>query len=87
MTAEVEKAKPRWKAACWDTADPVTRKPGRYTAGLAFDAAGRLTISGVGEVRENSDPAVAQCMRVQVNEFKIPAPGRPLVFDIPFEMP
>lgn len=87
VAALVEGAKPRWKAACWDTADPTKRKPGRYVAGLAFDAAGRVTVSGVSEVRDASDPEVAQCMRQQVNEFQIPAPGRYVVFEIPFEMP
>jgi hypothetical protein len=87
VAALVEGAKPRWKAACWDTADPAKRKPGRYVAGLAFDAAGRVTVSGVSEVRDASDPEVAQCIRVQVNEFQIPAPGRYVVFEIPFTMP
>jgi hypothetical protein len=87
VAALVEGAKPRWKAACWDTADPAKRKPGRYVAGLAFDAAGRVTVSGVSEVRDASDAEVAQCLRMQVNEFTIPAPGRYVVFEIPFTMP
>lgn len=87
VTAVVVQAHSRWKSACWDSADPATRKPGRYIASLAFDATGRLIISGVGEIRESSDPAIAQCLRRQVNTFTIPAPGHPVSYDVPFQMP
>jgi hypothetical protein len=87
VVALVERAKPRWKAACWDTADPATRKPGRYVSGLAFDASGKLTISGVSEIRDGSDPGVSSCLRLLVNEFQISAPGRNTTYEIPFEIP
>lgn len=86
-TAQVEDAKPRWTAACWDTADPTTRTPGRYVAGLAFDAEGRLKVSGVSETRGASDPGVAQCLRRLTHDFSIPPPGRYVVVDVPFAMP
>lgn len=86
-TAQVEGAKPRWTAACWDTADPTTRTPGRYVAGLAFDAEGRLKVSGVSETRGASDPGVAQCLRRLTHDFSIPPPGRYVVVDVPFTMP
>jgi hypothetical protein len=87
VTAVVVEAHPKWKAACWDTADPATRTAGRYTAALAFDATGKLTISGIGEHRGESDPGIGQCLRQQVNTFKIPAPGQPVSYDVPFTMP
>jgi hypothetical protein len=87
VAAHVEAAKPRWKAACWDTADPATRKPGRYISILAFDAEGQVDISGVSEIRDGSDSNVGQCLRQQLNAFKISAPGRNVSFEIPFEMP
>jgi hypothetical protein len=87
VTAVVASAHARWKAACWDTADPATRKAGRYVAALAFDASGKLTVSGVGEERDASDSSVAQCLRQQVNTFTIPAPGHPVSYDVPFTMP
>jgi hypothetical protein len=87
VKAAVVGAHAAWKAACWDTADPATRKPGRYIAALAFDASGRLTISGISELRDASDSGVAQCLRLQVNAFTMPAPGHPVSFDVPFAMP
>lgn len=87
VAAHVEAAKPRWKVACWDTADPATRKPGRYISILAFDAEGQVDISGVTEIRGESDSNVGQCLRLQVSTFKISAPGRNVSFEIPFEMP
>lgn len=87
VVALVETAKPRWKAACWDTADPATRTAGRYVSVLAFDAEGGLDVSGITEIRGASDPGVAQCLRVQVNPFTISAPGRLVTFEIPFDMP
>jgi hypothetical protein len=85
--AQVEAAKPRWKAACWDPADPATRKPGRYVSVLAFDAEGQLDISGVSEIRDGSDSNVGQCLRLQLNTFTISPPGRNVSFEIPFEIP
>jgi hypothetical protein len=73
--------------ACWGSADPATRKPGRYTATLAFDATGKLVIFGIGELRGESDLAVAQCLRKQGGAFTIPAPGLPVTFEVPFQMP
>jgi hypothetical protein len=88
VVAQVQRAKETWKAACWDTADPATRKPGRYVSVLSFGEDGELDISGVSEFRDGaSDPGVAQCIRVQVNRFEISPPGRTVVFEIPFEMP
>lgn len=87
VTAVVTQAHPRWKAACWDTADPATRQPGRYISSLAFDASGKLTISGIGEIRDGSDPAIAQCLRMQVNTFTISPPGHPVAYEVPIRMP
>lgn len=87
VAAHVEAAKPRWKVACWDTADPATRKPGRYISILAFDAEGQVDISGITEIRGGSDSNVGQCLRLQVSTFKISAPGRNVSFEIPFEIP
>lgn len=87
VTQVIVEAHPRWRAACWDTADPATRKPGRYVASLAFDASGKLVIFGITEEREASDPAVAQCIRQQSNTFSIPAPGQASSFEVPFRMP
>ncbi len=87
VTAVVASAHPQWKVACWDTADPATRRAGRYNAALAFDAAGKLTISGIGEERDASDPSIAQCLRRQMSMFTIPAPGHPVSFEVPFTMP
>jgi len=87
VAALVEGSKPRWKAACWDTADPATRKPGRYISVLAFDASGNVDVSGVSEIRDESDPGVGQCLRQQVNDFTITAPQRHVVFETPFEIP
>ena len=83
----VVEARARWKAACWDRADAQTRKAGNYIAVLAFDSAGKLVISGTSEVRESSDPKIAQCLRLQVNTFTIPAAGYPMSFEVPFAMP
>lgn len=86
--ALVASAKPRWKAACWDTVDPATRKAGHYISSLAFDATGKITISGVTEHREVGDSRVAQCIRQQVNDtFRITPPGEKVTFEVPFEMP
>jgi len=87
VTDAVVRVYPSWKAACWDSADPATRKPGRYSATLAFDATGKLVIFGIGEVRGESDLAVAQCLRKQGATFAIPAPGRPVTFEVPFRLP
>jgi hypothetical protein len=87
VVAAVEGARARWTAACWDTANSATRTAGRYVSVLAFDAAGELDVSGISEVRGASDPAVAQCLRVQVNPFRISAPGRMVSFEIPFALP
>jgi len=87
VTDAVVREYPSWKVACWDSADPATRKPGRYAATLAFDATGKLVIFGINEDREMSDPNVAQCLRRQSNLFTIPAPGRPVTFDVPFQLP
>jgi hypothetical protein len=87
VTDLIVRAHPRWKAACWDAADPATRKPGRYSATLAFDATGKLVIFGISEEREASDLAIAQCLRQQASAFTIPAPGRPVTLDVPFRMP
>lgn len=87
-TALVMGARPRWKTACWDPADPATRKPGRYISALAFDATGKLTVSGVSELRDVGDGNVAHCIRQQVNDdFRISAPGRTVTLEVPFEMP
>lgn len=83
----VVEARARWKAACWDGASAETRKAGNYVAVLAFDGAGKLVISGTSEVRDSSDPVVAQCLRRQVNAFTIPATGYPMSFEVPFAMP
>lgn len=87
VTDVVVRVHPQWKVACWDSADPATRKPGRYTATLAFDATGKLVIFGIGELRGESDLAVAQCLRTQGGTFTIPAPGRPVTYEVPFQMP
>jgi hypothetical protein len=86
VTAAILGAHAQWKVACWDT-DPTKHTAGRYTAAVAFDASGKLTILGIGEVRDASDPAVAQCMRQQVMALTIPAPGHPVSYDVPFQMP
>lgn len=83
----VARVLPSWKAACWDSLEPGARKPGRYTATLAFDATGKLVIFGITEIRGESDMAVAECLRKQEHAFSVPAPGRPLTFDVPFQMP
>lgn len=87
VTDLVVRIHPRWKTACWDSADPATRKPGRYSATLAFDATGKLVIFGINEEREASDLAIAQCLRKQAGAFTIPAPGRSVSFEVPFTMP
>jgi hypothetical protein len=87
VTDLVVRVHPSWKAACWDSADPATRKPGRYTATLAFDATGKLVIFGITEHREQTDPAVAQCMRTRPIMLPISAPGRAVTYEVPFQMP
>jgi hypothetical protein len=87
VTDLVVRAHPSWKAACWDSADPAARKAGRYTATLAFDATGKLVIFGINENREQSDLAVAQCMRKLPITNTIPAPGRGVTYEVPFQMP
>lgn len=78
---------PRWKAACWDALDPAARAPGRYAATLGFDAGGKLVIFGILEFRGESDMDVATCLRRQEHAFAIPAPGRPLTYEVPFAIP
>ena len=69
------------------TADPAARKPGRYAATLAFDAAGKLVMFGIMEYRGESDPAIAACLRKQEHPFSVPAPGRSLTYEVPFPLP
>ena len=83
----VARSLPSWKAACWDTADPAARKPGRYAATLAFDAAGKLVMFGIMEYRGESDPAIAACLRKQEHPFSVPAPGRSPTYEVPFPLP
>jgi len=83
----VEAARAGWAAKCWDTADPTTRTPGKYVAALAFEADGKSTISGVTELRGESDPNVAQCLRQVVVGLTIPAPGERVSVEIPFALP
>lgn len=83
----VARVLPSWKAACWDSVDPATRKPGRYFATLAFDATGKLVIFGITEIRGESDRLVAECLRKQEHPFSVPAPGQPLSYDVPFPIP
>ncbi len=83
----VEAARAGWSAKCWDTADATTRTPGKYVATLAFEADGRSVISGVTELRGQSDPNVAQCLRQVVVGLTIPAPGERVSVEIPFALP
>jgi hypothetical protein len=83
----VASALPRWKAACWDTANAETRKAGGYVAVMAFDSAGRLVIFGVSEDRDTGDPAIARCLRRQANPFTVSAVGYATSFEVPFAMP
>lgn len=87
VVAAITSARPAWIAACWDTADPAQRKAGRYIAATAFDASGKLVVWGISELRNESDPAIAQCLRRYVNTLRIPAPGHPVSVEVPFALP
>jgi hypothetical protein len=86
-TAAVEAAHAAWTASCWDTADTTTLKAGSYVAVLGFGANGKAIVAGVTEIREGSDFDVARCLRTLVPAITIPAPGKPVSVEIPFEIP
>jgi len=85
--AAVEQARDLWRTACWDGAARATRKAGRYIAVLAFDAGGTLVVSAIDEIRDASDPVIAQCLRQNLGALRIPAPGRPVRVEVPFALP
>ena len=87
LLAQFSAARPAWTRACWDTADPATRKRGSYIAVLAFDGAGKQVIGGISEVRGASDPAIAQCLRAQLLNLSIPAHQAPATIEVPFDLP
>lgn len=82
-TAAVASARVQWRAGCWDAA----HKAGRYVAVLGFGRDGKLVASGITEDREQSDPAVAQCLRQKVTSISIPPLQDAAVFEIPFALP
>lgn len=87
LASQFTASRAAWTAACWDTADPASRKRGSYIAVLAFDANGKQVISGINEVRGSSDPNVAQCLRGQLLNFSIPASQAPATVEVPFDLP
>ncbi len=86
-TEAVHQALPRWRSECWDTADPSTRKPGRYVAAVAFGTDGATVVAGITEDRGGSDPTVAQCLRQRVHLLRIPPPPHPISLEVPFALP
>lgn len=87
IAEQVNVARSRWTAACWDSANAATRKRGSYIAVLAFDAAGKLVISGITEVRDSSDPNIAHCLRQHVGDFQLAAGQAPATLEVPFDLP
>lgn len=87
LVTQFAAARAQWTSACWDTANPASRKRGSYIAVLAFDATGKQVVSGVSEVRGSSDPNVAQCLRGQLLNLSIPAADAPATIEHTFDFP
>lgn len=86
-TEAVHQALPRWRSECWDTAEPSTRRPGRYVAAVAFALDGATVVAGITEDRGGSDPNVAQCLRQRVHLLRIPPPRQSISLEVPFALP
>lgn len=93
VTAAAEKAlaalKPRLVQTCWAPAVAKTPEPSkaRWTWDVTFDTRGVEVARGISDVRGLERADVAECLRQQPLDLRVPPPSKTTRVSLEFELP
>lgn len=89
VQAALAARKARWLETCWAPSVAQQAQPQKviYDFDVSFAADGRQIAQGIAEHREFARTDVAQCLRAQPMDMRIPAPGMTIRATVRVEFP